>query len=348
MEQITTPNNHIPQPLLPEKVDSNSTEKNACLESSSIEENNGLSSVKPFIEANTIASSFEEITNNHIIPVFIKDNETLISQAEFIELTNECVSAVYPRERILSPSIRLSHPVKGRIPSAKEKPVNELQEHEKTLYYERMAFVIEIPTISDTIAGNQLNLTIGGVKAFNLDNLYSKKGTDQHFKVFIGFENTVCTNLCVWSDGLIGDLAVKNSQQLKACIKSVLESYNATYHLYHLEQLAQYCLTEHQFAQLIGRCRMYPHLPRQIQSQIIPLRLGDAQINSVVTDYYKDQSFCRQENGEINLWNLYNLFTTANKSTYIDSFLDRSVSAYQFVEQLKVAVQLKSDNWFLN
>lgn len=26
-------------------------------------------------------------------------------------------------------------------------------------------------------------------------------------------------------------------------------------------------------------------------------------------------------NGEINLWNVYNLFTQANKSSYIDTFL---------------------------
>jgi hypothetical protein len=41
---------------------------------------------------------------------------------------------------------------------------------------------------------------------------------------------------------------------------------------------------------------------------------------AVFRDFYKDESFCRDANGDINLWKLYNLFAGANKSTYIDSF----------------------------
>src|SRR5688572_5535021 len=119
MEQITISNNHIPQSLLPENVESRTSEAVIQTTASSIEENSMLpSTAKPFIEANTIPSSLEEIRNHHIIPVFIKDNETLISQAEFIDITMNCVSSVYSSERISSPSIRLSHPIKGRVPSA--------------------------------------------------------------------------------------------------------------------------------------------------------------------------------------------------------------------------------------
>lgn len=46
-------------------------------------------------------------------------------------------------ETILEPTVRLSHPITGRIPEAKDKPARELLEHEKTLFYERMAFLIE-------------------------------------------------------------------------------------------------------------------------------------------------------------------------------------------------------------
>lgn len=61
---------------------------------------------------------------------------------------------------------------KGRIPSAVGKPAKEVQEHEKTLYYERMAFAMEIPSINDRITDNSLNLTIGGVRVYNLTNLH--------------------------------------------------------------------------------------------------------------------------------------------------------------------------------
>ncbi len=93
---------------------------------------------------------------------------------------------------------------------------------------------------------------------------------------------------------------------------------------------------------------MYNHLPKPIQSKIPALNLGDTQIASVVKDYYRDGSFCRGNEGEINLWRLYNLFTNANKSSYIDNFIDRSVNAFEFVEKIRWALQDKTDNWFLN
>lgn len=36
-------------------------------------------------------------------------------------------------------------------------------------------FCFEIPTIHEDIMGNRLNLTIGGVRAYNHENLYSKQ-----------------------------------------------------------------------------------------------------------------------------------------------------------------------------
>ena len=301
-----------------------------------------------FIEANTIASSYDEIKCRHIIPVFIKDNEPLISQADFIQATIEITSDVFDGETILKPNVRLSHPVKGRIPDAKNKPAIELQEHEKTLYYERMAFIIEIPSISADIDGSRLSLTIGGVKALNQDNLYNRKGADEHFKIFIGFQNKVCTNLCVWTDGYMSDLKVTSIGQLRACIHSLASNYNGNYHLNMMRQLSEHSLTEQQFALLIGRCKMYQHLPKPMQNELSPLLFGDNQISTVVKDYYRDQSFCKNADGTINLWRLYNLFTGANKSTYIDNLLDRSVNAYQFAEQLKYALNHQQQSWFLN
>ncbi len=307
-----------------------------------------LSTDKPFIQANTEESSLEEIKSSHTIPVFIKDNEPTISHSDFIEIATEVLQEVYPQETILRPSIRLSHPIKGRVPEAKTKPASDLLEHEKTLYYERMAFIIEVPTIQDDIDGNRLSLTIGGIKAYNQDNLYSRKGADEHFKVFIGFQNKVCTNLCVWTDGYQNDLKVKNIGQLKACIRTLVENYNAQYHIHAMRKLADYGLTEQEFALLIGRCRMYSHLPNTMRNNIVPLALSDTQLGAVVKDYYRDDSFCRAENGDINLWRLYNLFTGSNKSSYIDTFLDRSVNAFRFVDDLRSAMDKKETNWFLN
>jgi hypothetical protein len=307
-----------------------------------------LSTSKPFIEANTGEVDFEEMRDRHIIPVFIKDNEPVISHTQFIEAMVYEVNKVYKGETILKPNIRASHPIKGRIAEARNKPAHELQEHEKTLYYERMAFVIEIPSMYDEIDGSNLSLCVGGVKAYNLDNLYSRQGADQHFKIFIGFKNTVCTNLCVWTDGFAGDLKVTTIGQLQACIYTLISRYNLLYHLHELRLLNEYAITEQQFATIIGKCRMYQYLPYKMKTEIGSLSLGDSQLNCVCKDYYKDNSFCKNDDGSINLWKLYNLFTNANKSTYIDNFLDRSINAYNFTEAIRRALQTKSSNWFLN
>lgn len=301
-----------------------------------------------FITANTLDCSFDEMKKQHIIPVFVKDNEPLISHSEFIDAAINLSADLFHGETILKPQVRVSHPIKGRIPEAKDKPASQLNEWEKTLYYERMMFVIEIPSITDSIDGNQLSLTIGGVKAYNLDNLYSRSMCDQHFKFFIGFQNKVCTNLCVWTDGYMGDLKVKNLNQLKASMRSLVEGYNQNFHLHQMRKLADYSITEQQFAHFIGRCRMYNHLPAEMKTDIPPILFGDNQMSTVVKDFYRDNSFCRDADGNINLWKLYNLFTGANKSTYIDSFLDRSVNAFNLTEQIRSSIKKGSDCWYMN
>ena len=312
-----------------------------------LETSETVSTSAPFIGANTEPTSLAEINHRHIIPVFIKDNEPVISHGEFVGAAMNAVQEMYHGETINSPSVRVSHPIKGRVPEARNKPAKDLLENEKTLYYERMAFIIEVPTIHTDIAGNRLNLTIGGVKAYNLENLNARSGTDQLFKVFVGFQNKVCTNLCVSTDGYMASLKVKNIDMLYKSIQWMLESFEPHKFSRQLETLQNYSLREQQFANLIGRCRMHKYLPDDQRIHVPELLLGDGQINTVCKDYYSDNNFCTDANGEINLWNLYNLFTGANKSSYIDTFLDRSVNALQVSKDLQGALDGQHQSWFL-
>ena len=297
-----------------------------------------------FIEANT-----QEVTLNHlkkdcIIPVFAKDNETTISHAEFIDATKEIVQSTLATE-IVQPAIRVSHQIKGRIPSAIGKPVKELLAHEKTTYYERMAFMMEIPSKQVVVNNQILNLSIGGVRAYNQENLFSKKSIEK-FKVFIGFKNTVCTNLCISTDGLLSEIRVSSIEELQDAIQNLINSYNQEAHLGNMERLSKYYLTEKQFAHLIGKMRMYHFLSKQERYGKFPMQLTDSQIGSVVKDYFNDENF-RQVDNQINLWSVYNLFTGANKSSYIDSNLERNVNAYEFIQNLGVSIENKSPNWFM-
>ena len=302
---------------------------------------------KAFIEANTEEVSLLHLKNDCVIPTF-RDNEKTVSHYEFVDAVNHCVMKSFPRETVLQSEIRVSHQINGRIPSALNKKVSELEDWEKTKYYERMMFVIEVPSISEEVNGNTLSLTIGGVRALNHESLFSRKSIEK-FKVFIGFKNLVCTNLLVSTDGIALEIRVSSLQDLIKHVFDLFGNYNMHMHLETMKEFGNYKLTEHQFAQLIGKARLYPYLSAE-QKKVIPaLSFGDGQFNTIARDYYTDRSFCRDENGDINLWNLYGLFTGANKSSYIDTFLDRSVNAFSFTESLVQALEHDSQmSWFLS
>ncbi|HNP69355.1 MAG TPA: DUF3871 family protein [Aequorivita sp.] len=302
---------------------------------------------KPFIEANTKDVGLSHLENDCVIPVFSKDNETTISHQEFIHKTLSVSEEIFGNQGALIPEIRTSHVVKGRIPSAIGKPVKDLLDNEKTVYYERMMFAIEIPDITATINGNLLNLTLGGIRAYNHENLYNKK-TFERFKFFIGFKNMVCCNMCVSSDGYVGDIRVASTQELESKIFEIINSYNQQSHIATLQKFPEYELSESQFAQLIGRCRLYNYLPKEEKLSLAPLLMNDGQIATVAKQYYEDENFKRNGNGSINLWNFYNLFTEANKSSYIDTFTERSLNAYELTQAVQNSLENKTSNWFLN
>lgn len=302
----------------------------------------------PFILANTSEVTLHHLQSDCIIPVFSKDNEKTIAHQEFIEVVLSAVQKVFPHQSITEPEIRVSHQIKGRTPSAIHKPVKELLDHEKTIYYERMAFIIKVPSITAMVNGNELSLAIGGIRSYNLENLYNKKSLER-FKFFIGFQNQICMNLCVSTDGFLEDMRVGSSQDLYSKAIEVMQNYNAELHLMEMKELTQDFLTEHQFAQLVGKCRLYQHLPKSEKQNIPLLNFNDGHINTVAKDYYEDNNFCRQLDGRINLWDVYNLFTQANKSSYIDTFLDRNLNAFDFTKGIQKALNGSSNyHWFLN
>ncbi|WP_124641935.1 DUF3871 family protein [Amniculibacterium aquaticum] len=302
----------------------------------------------PFIIANTTEVPLHHLKQDCIVPVFSKDNERTVAHQEFIEVVLNATQKVFPHHSITEPEIRVSHIVKGRTPDSIYKNAKDLLDHEKTIYYERMAFIVKIPSITEVVNGNELALCIGGVRAYNQENLYNKK-TLEKFKFFIGFQNQVCMNLCVWSDGFVEDMRVSNALELQSKALEVMQNYNAELHLMEMKELTQDYLSEHQFAQLIGKSRLYQHLPKAEKQKIPLLNFNDSHINTMAKDYYEDNNFCRQEDGRINLWDVYNLFTQANKSSYIDTFLDRNLNAFEFSKGIQKTLNGNSDyHWFLS
>lgn len=300
-----------------------------------------------FIEANTVEVTVEHLANDCVTPVFAKDNELTINHVSFIRTVEDAAKDFFRGEVVNDAQVRASHIIKGRVPSAIHKPANQLLETDKTIYYERCAFSIDVPTIYQDINGNRLYLSIVGVRAYNQQNLYSRK-VPELFRVAIGFKNTVCCNMCVFTDGYKGELRVSSTRELYQRVMELFNQFNPAKQIHLMQQLCDSSLTEHQFCQILGRMRLYQSLPVRLQKNIPRLLITDTQINNVAKSYIADENF-GSYGTDINMWKFYNLLTGANKSSYIDMFLDRSLNATEIALGINGALHGEECyRWFID
>ena len=303
--------------------------------------------VNHFIEANSVEVTLDHLKNDNVIPVFSKDNELTISHPQFIETVWEAANSFYSGEQIEQPDIRCSHVVKGRRPESINKPKNLLTEADTTQYYERCAFAIDIPSIYENVSGNRLNLSIVGVRALNRENLATKKSPEL-FRLAVSFKNTVCCNMCVFTDGYKDDIKVMSTKELFRATLELLNNFNTAKNIHLLQTLGNSYLTEHQFCQLLGRMRLYQSLPQGYQKDIPKMLITDSQINTVAKAYINDKNFGSLGN-DISMWKLYNLLTGSNKSSYIDSFLDRAINATEIATGINAALHGDTKyKWFID
>jgi len=130
-------------------------------------------------------------------------------------------------------------------------------------------------------------------------------------------------------------------------IYKLLSEFEPSRQIRLLKSFGNYELTESRFAQLLGKARMYQYLPVQHKKNLQTFPLSDTQVGMVAREYYTNESFSRNPNGSIDLWKLYNLFTGANKSSYIDTFLDRGAGCFSFAQFLAEQLEAGSQSWYL-
>lgn len=273
-----------------------------------------------FIQANTIPMTLVDLKEKHIIPVFAKDNERAISHFEFMAFCYKALFQLFPDKHIDFPEVKVSHPIHGRIPEAREKKPGELLEHEKTLYYERLIFLTKIPGFTATINEKSMDLVFGGVKSFTNDNLHGKH-SKQHFKIFLGYQVHVCSNMCVSSDMGVMSLEVFGVDEIQDAVKQLFGAFEHEIALRSLQKLNDVTLSQKEFEQYIGKVRLHHYNPMFSQKDW----LGDQQMGQVTKGYFISPNFSSNHDGYISLWNVYNLMTEANKSSYIDRFIPKAM-----------------------
>lgn len=300
-----------------------------------------------FLEANTDSISIEDLANKCVVPTWA-NQELTIAHQDFISCVHEAASDFYRGERLNMPDIRVSHIVRGRIPQALGKKASELLECEKTQFYQRLAFAFTIPTIVETVRGERLELCIGGVRNYSDLNLYRATKGIEKFSVFVGWRVRICSNQVLTGEGVKFNIEVTNTSELYRHVLELFHSFNPAKEIHLLQSLSDTYLTETQFAQVVGRMRMYQALSPGRQKQIPRLLITDSQINSVCRDFYSSEHFGVKDNA-ISLFDFHNLLTESNKSSYIDTYLNRAVNATEVSVGLNNVMQGLDNRyaWFL-
>lgn len=266
-----------------------------------------------FIESNTSAITLEELTNKNIIPTFC-DNTLTISHQNFIGAVSKVAEQIFGE---LTPvECRVSHPIIGRVPSAQNKKASELREDEKTVFYQRLAWVAHARNLTNTINGQTVNLCIGGVRAYNEDKLYRPQ-TPMKFKIFVGWKVRVCSNLCLTCDGFSGTIECMTEADIMQKALELFSGFNPRKEetLGLLENLQSTEISEELFCKIIGRLRLYQFLPVNEQKALPSLNIGDQAVNTMVKGYVSNPNFGKKEGEIITCWNLLQLANEAVKSS---------------------------------
>lgn len=299
-----------------------------------------------FLEANTNAITLEELAEQCVVPTWA-NQELTISHQDFISTVHDAACNVFSGQTINSPEIRVSHIVRGRTANSLHKRTSELLECEKTQFYQRLAFAFTIPSLHECIDGQRLELCVGGVRNYSDLNLYRSNRGMEKFTVFIGWRVHVCSNQVLTGEGVRLNLEVMSLHGLYKAVLDLFSGFNLDWDIQLLQSLTQTRLSERDFAQIIGRMRLYQALPSYLQRKLPKLLITDSQINNVCRDYYSNPNFGHKDN-TISMFDFHNLLTEANKSSYIDSYVQRGVNATEITVGIGRALQEESEySWFL-
>ena len=101
---------------------------------------------------------------------------------------------------------------------------------------------------------------------------------------------TLCTNLCVWTDGSKLNFRVASMEELAFKVLELIRHYDLEEHTDQMELLTRVSISDQQFAKIIGRAKMSNHVAvsERYSKPLFPLT--DRQINQVVDGYFTDKN----------------------------------------------------------
>lgn len=303
-----------------------------------------------FIESNTSAITLEKLKRICIVPSF-KDSSLTISHQEFAENVLGAAMDYFNGETFGELECRVSHPISGRNPNALRTPANLLTEADKTLFFQRFCFCFELTSMTKTIDGQPICLTIGGVRAYNEQNLYANKSPEK-LKIFIGWRVCVCSNLMLSCDGLQDRLEVMSELDIYKATLDLFTAFDPIDNFNMLENLVNTRLSTQEFCNFIGRMRLYQALPAKTRQELeLPeILLGDSQINAATRQFVSNKNFGINGADSISCYQLLQCLNESSKSSYIDTFLSKNKNCVDIATGIQKAIEGRDDenySWFL-
>ena len=304
-----------------------------------------------FIESNTSAITLEKLKRICIVPSF-KDSSLTISHQEFAENVLGAAMDYFNGETFGELECRVSHPISGRNPNALRTPANLLTEADKTLFFQRFCFCFELTSMTKTIDGQPICLTIGGVRAYNEQNLYANKSPEK-LKIFIGWRVKVCSNLMLSCDGLQDRLEVMSSLDIYKSALDLFTAFDPIDNFNMLENLVNTRLSTQEFCNFIGRMRLYQALPAKTRQELeLPeILLGDSQINAATRQFVSNKNFGVNGADSISCYQLLQCLNESSKSSYIDTFLSKNKNCVDIATGIQKAIEGRDNenySWFLS
>ena len=173
------------------------------------------------------------------------------------------------------------------------------------------------------------------------------------FKIFVGWQVRVCSNLMLTTDGFTGAIECMTEADIMQKSIELFGAFNPHKEdtLELLGNLKETPLTEEQFCKIIGRLRLYQFLPASQQRRLPSLQIGDQAVNAMVKGYVSNPDFGKKEGEEFTCWNLLQLATEAVKSAYINCWLERNQNCTDFVTGIQNAIRgndTEGYGWFLS
>ncbi len=300
----------------------------------------------PFILGSTSSIELNDLEQNYLTPVYAKDCSEVISHGNFIRTLLAAVKAHFPNETVAEPKIRVSHQLMMRNQSGVGKLIEQLDDLDTSSYFQRLITMIEIPSIKQNVNGNELNLQVVAIHSFHELNLLGSSNQRQNITMGIGFVNSVCTNLCLSTDGVNSTIKVYNTDELYKYALELFGQYNPARHLEQMRLLRETKMNTSTFSQFLGKCRLYAAMPQSLKIELnLPeVTLLEAQLNSACRDYFENSNFKADENGDLTMWNFYNILTNFKNSPIVP-FIDRSVNIFDVAVGVSRAINGTDNSW---